>query len=287
MKFVFSDQNYIEQQINQLLETFQTNFWLEKYQWFVRCHCTQRKNDIKIGVLYTLPYTFEGLNWMNAEYYHRSTCPNEDDYLSYNYVQNLHIGNDHHEHFPQLNIRYLSINLPSDNRLWSCISSFNRLISLTIRISSADSQYLQLRLLSKRVTCLESLKLEGFNDFNNEYMSFFLSKPTSIRRLDILDNPRHNNEACVTLVSSSLGRQCEVLLIEVENRADVIYLIKTMSQLRMLIFRCEYVQWDDTDFAIRLKNNELFNWLQHHLPSTCLFTRDSHLASSYMRVWIG
>ena len=59
-----------------------------------------------------------------------------------------------------------------------------------------------------------------------------------------------------------------------------------MSNLRMLIFRCEYVRWDDTDFEIPLKNNELFTWFQNHLPSTCLFMRDSHLASSYMRLWI-
>lgn len=292
MKFIFPNQNYIEHQIDQLIQTFQTTFWLEKYQWFVRCHCTGQRNDIKIGVLYTLPYTFEEFHLMNAEYYHKSTCPNEDDYLSYNHVRNLHIGNDYHEHFSQLNIRlpnirYLSINLPCDNRLWSCISSFNRLISLAIRISCADSQYSQLRLLSEQINCLESLKLEGFNDLNNAYISFFLSKITSIHRLDILDNPCHNNEACVILANSSLGRQCEVLLIEVENRADVLYLINTMSQLRILIFRCEYIRWNDADIAIPLKNNELFTWLQHRLPSMCLFTRDSHLASSYMRVWIG
>jgi hypothetical protein len=117
-------------------------------------------------------------------------------------------------------------------------------------------------------------------------MILFLSKTTSIRRLDFLDGQCHNNEACATLINSSLGRQCEVLLIEVENRTDIIYLINNMSNLRMLIFRCEYVRWDDTNFEIPLKNNELFTWFQDHLPSTCLFMRDSHLASSHMRLWI-
>jgi hypothetical protein len=133
MEFTFPHQNYIEQQINQLIETFKTPFWLEKHQWFVRCYCTSR-NGLKIAVLYTLPYTFEELHFIN-EYYYKSTCPNEEDYLSYNNVQNLHMEKYNNENFslPHIhlpNIRYLNIDHFYDDKLWSCISSLDQLISI-------------------------------------------------------------------------------------------------------------------------------------------------------------
>ena len=178
MEFTFPHQNYIEQQINQLLETFKTPFWLEKHQWYVRCYSTIR-NNLKIAILYTLPYTFEEFHFIN-EYYYKSTCPNEEDYLSYDYVQNLHMEKYNDENFTQPyirlpNIRCLSIDRFYDDKLWSYILSLDRLISLYIRVPYQDFQNYQLRLLCERASCLYSLKFYGLNDVNNSYMISFLS----------------------------------------------------------------------------------------------------------------
>lgn len=265
MEFLFPNQNFIEQQINELIKTFQTSFWIDKYQWFIQCYYTIR-NQLKITILHTLPYTFEEFPFA-YEYYCKSTCSNEQNYLSYNHI--------HH----------LTLDLPCDDNLWSYISSsLDQLTTLSVTISSKDFHYFRLKTLCEKASHLYSLKLHGLNDFNN---ILFQSKLTSIRRLDFLDDKNcYDNEACIILTNSSLGYQCEILLIEVQNRTDLIYLIETMPYLRMLIFRCEYNRWYDTDSDVRLNNNELFSWLQKHLPSTYLFIRDSNLASSYMRIWI-
>ena len=290
MEFTFPYQCDIQQQINQLLDTFQTPFWLEKHRWFVRCYCTIR-NGLQIGVLYTLPYIFEEFHF-NNEYYSKSTCPNEEDYWSYDNVQNLHMKAYNNENTPQLctrlpNIRCLKNDLTYGDQLWSCIPSLDQLISLYITLPSKDFHYCQLQSLCERAPCLYSLKLHGLHDFDNTCMISFLSKTSSIRRLDLLGDQCYESKACATLANSFLGKQCEVLLIDVENRTDVLCLMNRMSNLRMLIFRCEYDRLIDADFQMTLKNDELFTWLQRNSPSTCLILRDSNRASSYMRLWIG
>ena len=120
------------------------------------------------------------------------------------------------------------------------------MISLYITLPAADFRYYQLQLLCERASCLYSLRFRDSPNFKD--MSSFLSKTTSIRRLDLLENMTirsnecYNNEACIILANSSLGYQCEVLSIEVENRTDIVYLINNMPNLRMLIFRCEYIR---------------------------------------------
>ncbi len=75
------------------------------------------------------------------------------------------------------------------------------------------------------------------------------TKNKSIRRLDFKGNlsydqcPFFNHEQCIALTRSSLGKQCEVLSIEVRHRRNIIFLIDTMINLRAMNVRFQDDQY--------------------------------------------
>jgi hypothetical protein len=77
-----------EKHIDVLLDTFRSRFWLEKHQWYVRCH---RISYEKYGtvLLYTIPYGFIDchLNMLTIPY--KATYPRNNNHDSYRQVKNL------------------------------------------------------------------------------------------------------------------------------------------------------------------------------------------------------
>lgn len=72
------------------------------------------------------------------------------------------------------------------------------------------------------------------------------------------------------MILSSLGKQCEILSIKVENYLNIIQLVKEMPKLRSL--NAEY-QSDDFKFDyLRSTTDGLIRWLQHQLPLTSVIT---------------
>ncbi len=88
MIFEFFSDTKKEEQIDQILDTFRNGFWLEKHQWFVRCHWNPL-DDTELITLYTLPYAFSTLHY-SYRYCSQSTCPNEEDYRLYNRVRSIY-----------------------------------------------------------------------------------------------------------------------------------------------------------------------------------------------------
>ena len=71
----------------------------------------------------------------------------------------------------------------------------------------------------------------------------------SVRRLE-LQGYDYNNESryydenqCIQLSRSSLGIQCETLLIKVKNQRNIIDLVNNMPNLQALNVRCEDDNW--------------------------------------------
>ncbi len=83
----------------------------------------------------------------------------------------------------------------------------------------------------------------------------------------------------IAFVSSSLGRQCEVLTIAVENRTNILYLVRYMKNLRALNVRCrpkfEMNQISLIQFLSTIDG--LVNWLKQPLSTT---------ESNFLRLWI-
>ncbi|CAF4886877.1 unnamed protein product [Rotaria sp. Silwood1] len=277
-----------EEQIDQILNTFRSTFWLKKHQWFVRCDWNPY-DPTKLITLYTLPYAFNTMYYSN-EYCSKSTCLNEDEYRSYDHVRSVYqnkinnINSFDSQNFFNTRfsyIRHLSINIPFDRNFFHCFQSLNILISLEVFIST-NSDYYQLQELLNQTLNLYSLKLISDQTLNH---ALFRLISKSIYRLDLTKSSLNgsdyfNDEDCNKLIDSPLGLQCEVLFIRINNRINVLHFIKKMSNLRLLIFKCK---GDHQNFL--LENDELVKWLQNHFLSIHSIIRDRS-DPSYIQVWI-
>jgi hypothetical protein len=121
----------------ELFRSFQTRFWLEEHQWYIRYHYNLDGNSNMV-CLYTLPFSFSYSDILFPLQY-QSTCPNEQDYLSYNQVQHLDYRSSSSSSnemttspfcFPNINL--LTVTLPINNHLLLMIRKLDQLTSLEI-----------------------------------------------------------------------------------------------------------------------------------------------------------
>ncbi|CAF1544109.1 unnamed protein product [Rotaria sordida] len=293
MNLNFSPHRNIEKQVNELIDSFRSSFWIEEHQWFVRCDWNPF-NITNHAILYTLPYRFDKCFNFDS-IFTKSTSPNDKHYWSYDRVQTLSYENSENDlskdsilfsaRFP--NLHHLKMSFPFQLDFNSCISSLNRLISLNATLRHTDSTFIQSQDLFYRSIHLYSFRLSYIKHIP---MELFRMKSRSIHRLDFLtkfkSNIRYfNNEECLTLINSFLGRQCQVLLIGIENRTSIIDLINQLFNLRSLICQCK----DDKSIHSKSSsssNDELIQWLSNNFPSTYFISRDIK-RTSFIRIWIG
>jgi hypothetical protein len=289
MSFQFPQCNDIDNEVDEFLATFQTNFWIEKHQWFVRCDWNS-SNPFNHAILYTLPYAFNDFHFTN-ESSSKSTLPNEEDYWLYNRVQILQLENNKLNSFLSFsiqfpNISHLDIILPFNTNFLFNIPSLNHLKSLDITLLSGDSAYDQLQFLINRAPHLHLLRFSHL--FDLEMMLFKITNP-SIRRLDFFTKESmlyswyFNLKQCLALAHSSLGQQCQTLVIDVENRTNIIDLINHMTNLQSIIFQCKDDKWKFGTSAIN--DDEFIQWLHEHLPVTCSISRQID-RTSIIQIWI-
>jgi hypothetical protein len=291
MDFHFPQCDYIEDKIDELLDTFQTDFWLKKHQWFVRCN-RNPINPFNQAILYTLPYAFKDFHFTN-ELYSKSTCSNKENFWSYNHVKTLQYeGNlsNNLQYFPIQfpNISHLEIILPFNDKFLSNIPLLNHLISLDVTLLPGDFVYYQLQTLLNRAPHLYLLRFSHLSDLE---MILFQITNSSIHRLDFFTKESmlyswyFNRRQCLTLANSSLGQQCQTLVIDIENRIYILDLINNMSNLQSLTFQCKDDKWNNNNKILSTTNDELVQWLHEHLPSTCEIFRHNN-QTSILQIWI-
>jgi hypothetical protein len=74
-----------EQQIDRILDKFQSQFWLEEHNWFVQCDWNLNK---EYASLHTLPYAFDSFRFY-LPVQSKSISPSDIDLPSYSCVHNL------------------------------------------------------------------------------------------------------------------------------------------------------------------------------------------------------
>ncbi|CAF1032880.1 unnamed protein product [Adineta steineri] len=287
------DNEPLENQINELLDSFRTRFWLVEHKWFVRCY-GQSQNDINYSFLYTLPYAFKHFYAHSPYISLKSTAPSDNDYWAYDCVNYLsyepHLFADlamSQIHFP--NIHKLSISLPFDDRFLTIISKFDHLLSMYVKVEDDnDSVIPQLQLLLDQAPRLHSLVF-------GPWMTSFSQVPpientsASVYELNLQGYADRDHlrcfdaHQCTTLSRSPLGVQCKMLHIKVLNRTNILYLVNTMSNLQALNVHCEDDNWNEEEDLST--EDELLEWLRQHLPSTCTITRDTYYVHDIL-LWI-
>ncbi|CAF4281305.1 unnamed protein product [Rotaria sp. Silwood2] len=292
MTVEFSPLEDIEEQVDQLLNSFRSHYWIEKHQWFVRCDwCPMNIN--KTGLLYTLPYTFDTFYYTDGNQ-SKSTNSNNLDYSFHNSSKILHHTN-HKRDFSKnwilypvrfFNICHLNIRLPFDDTFWSLISTLDHLISLDVKLNQ-DLDYSQLQVLLDRASHLYSLRFYHLNDFS---MTSFNIKSRSIRRLEFFQHFEvrlryFNSEECTILANSSLAFQCEVLMIDAESRENILELINIMPNLRALSVRCK--DNENNQYKSFETNDNIMEWLHQHLPSKYTYSINRNLYNiARINLWI-
>ncbi|CAF2054179.1 unnamed protein product [Rotaria magnacalcarata] len=290
MYFEFSHRRNVHEQFNKLIESYRNSFWIEEHQWFIQCDCISF-GEYHHGILYTLPYRFDTFvcyDTLESKY----TCPNESMYWLYKRVNHLQYmvrktdtvadSNSLPIRFP--NIQHLKTTFPFCDKFWSFIPSLNRLTILDI-ILSEHYTVDQLQQLLNLSPCLYSLRL-----FYSIDLKRLLEQITSssIRRLILVtkcssDLSHFNSIECTTLADSQLGNQCEVLLVKIENRTNVLSLLTSMNKLRSLTVQCKDDTWNNKDLSST--KDELVEWLCNCLPSAYSIVRDKNEMSN-IRIWI-
>lgn len=291
MTFEYFSDATKEEQTDDILNTFRSTFWLEEHRWFVRCRWNP-SDDTRLRILYTLPYAFNSFHYFN-EYCSKSTCSSEGDDQLYNQVRSIYqheISNiDLSESLIIFdsyfsNIQHASLIISDGNNFLRSCPSVDRLTSLEVFLSE-DSHYDQIQTLLDQTHHLYSLKVTSDKKL---HPALFQLTSSSVHRLDLAKSSSDgsdyfNDLDCNKLIDSSLGLQCEVLLIHLENRINVLDLTEKMFNLRLIIFGCK----DDKDFPQQYPstNDEFLPWLKNHLSSRCAMIRDQEYPS-YIRIWI-
>ncbi|CAF3806066.1 unnamed protein product [Rotaria sp. Silwood1] len=295
-KAFFNNPNIqLQRQVDKLINSFRSSFWINERQWFFRCFTWK-----KIIVLHSLCSTYNYHGCITPDFW-QSTSPHDNQQQFHNEITSI----DSETFLNELvslniclsNIDHLTIKLPINEKIWSIFSNFNRLHSLTV-LSHTDTFQFELQILLDRAPHLRILRL-GQDGSLPLHLSLFNYRNTSVRELNLIGcDYCFNEEECILFSHSSLGVQCEVLFIEVNNRETIIHLVKHMIKLRVLYICYDdgmnwenlkmktAEQYDECYKTARQMIDQLVQWLKDHLPSTYLVINDPHYSSNVISIWI-
>jgi hypothetical protein len=294
LKMEFTIRRNKEQQIDELLSSFRSRFWLTERRWFVRCHWYPGEVS-KHASLFTLPYTFSEFV-LNTEMLTKSTCPNENDYYSYDHVHSLSYTSSLST-LRFCNIRHLYLKFPFNDEFWSTVPKLDQLTSVCLCMHNNAEALLQT--LLQRAPHLSSLTYDSSSSITPSELILLNSK-LIIHRLDLQGyNHWFNEDECSQLSRSLLGIHCKVLRIKVKNRTSILDLVETMINLCALNVQCQdddcveddHVDEDDIPYNDDLgdiflpRQEELVRWLRHRLPIPYLILRDANKID-HVRIWL-
>lgn len=270
-----------DEHIDEILNTFRCEFWTKIHHWFVQC-CSMSAGSSSITYIYTLPYSFRDFFYMSTVRL-KSTCPTECQYWHFDSIRNLYYSYTPSETLLlspiQLsNIRSLDLTIPFDKTFWSLVPNFEHLNSLTVilycSLNRIDVES-TLQMILNRTPNLYSLKF--FSWFALDEFPFDI-KHSSIKNLDLRKlGIGYNHQQCLELCKSSIGQQCELLFITLENSADIVELVNHMKNLRALSVEFNHM--------VLTENENLMEWLQKQLPVACTISTCTEL-SNVIRLWI-
>lgn len=279
-----SNTNY-EEQIDEILNSFRSPFWLNTHRWFVQCECSL--NNINNSI-YTLPFTAKQFSIYNHIFL-KSTYPQGNYQSSYECVRILdytsHLSQESNSSQIQFSsIEEISIELPMMNHIWSSLLKFNQLTSM--KVSSyhpTEDCIIQIQALLDCASRLSSLEIQWKSVTSLESVLFKI-KSSSINHLKLLSYEQwFDTEQCLKLSRSPIGIQCEVLSIGIQSRTCILDLVNNMNKLRALTIECQDDQWNQWS---KSTEDGFLNWLREHLPAKCQVTNASRWEST-VRLWIG
>ena len=194
--------NHVEEEIDRILHSYRTSFWLLDHQWFVRC-CWKPSDECNFLFLHTAPYPgdFFPLHSRVFGPHVKSTCPSMDCYSSYDRVRRLQYDDSPSLGYYLADLRFsrlthLELELPFSDQLFSSVPRLDRLISLRV---SNGSPVVKDLLLSQLQTFLSSsivLQLEVLSIVIDDQTQIFdlVKRMPRLQALKIEHQPEQTTE---------------------------------------------------------------------------------------------
>ncbi|CAF1459514.1 unnamed protein product [Adineta steineri] len=291
-----------EVQLNEIVESFRTEFWINEYQRFIRCnwYITDKEHEPSYVDIFTLPYVFHYFDGSPECVLTKSTYPYDNKHLICNQIDGFHYQSSYFtdsilSHVRINNIRSLTLTFPIIEQFFSVIPNLDQLNSLCVYVNekkNLDNIQSDLQFILDRTPFLYSLFIGPLSAFNS-HIPFKEITCASVRQLDIRGDTTYSSwyvspsvceKQCVQLFHSPLAIQCETLNIKVTTRQIILDLVNNMPNLKALNVMCDDDAGSYVDGA-ELLENELFNWLYQQLPSTSIISRDTTY-HRIIQIWI-
>ena len=124
-KAFFNNPNIeLHEQVDKLIDSFRSSFWINEHQWFVRCFTWS-----KIIVLHTLCNAYNYYGCIIPDSW-QSTYPHDNQQQFYNKITSIYRNIFYQPISSNIclsNIEYLNMKLPINDQFWSIVSSLNQL----------------------------------------------------------------------------------------------------------------------------------------------------------------
>ncbi|CAF1397341.1 unnamed protein product [Adineta steineri] len=271
-----------DQKMKQLIESFTNQFWLIERKWYVRFYSSCFPDTSHI-YCYTIPYVFSDYEFNSSRSLIKSTCPNPNDYWSYDSVETLRFidrsSPQSSEMCPQIrffNVRQLEIINRNTDTSWSIVRQLNKLEFVKFSDVTDDeiSDSFVETLLNNHAIHLDSLSL---------YPELFFLNKANIRRLNIEPFEYDLSEQlCLELSRSVLLNRCEVLSIKIHKIEYLLPIIQNATYLRTLKIGSANNYHEKESIE---KHDTTIETLRSYLPSTAVIERVQE-QKSVIRVWI-
>ena len=274
MELNFNDIPPREEDIDRILSTYRTPFWIDEHQWFIQTHWNEEAEENSIVYLYTLPFAFEQFSLdMDENFRVKSTCPTTTDFhqvtslqFSWNVYEDVVLPNISFDR-----LRDLSITLPLNKHFRAILPRLDRLVSLGVRLvqftdDDDEDELGHLQEILDRSPRLFSLKFHSWPSLPKKdrriggRMPPFTVRSQSVRQLDLRGSTSsgqskhfYSNDQCAELLKCPLASQCEFLHIRLEKRTNVLELVKKMPRLRTLNVQCREQKTGEPNLSKWLK----------------------------------
>ncbi|CAF1051607.1 unnamed protein product [Adineta steineri] len=269
---MISISTYVQEEADNLFDSFRSSFWIDEHRWFIRCWTSD-----SLIQLCTSRNTATDYNAESIPDFYKSTYPNDNIEEFCNQMISIYDENFFDTTIPSSiclsHIEFLYMKLPINEQFWSIVPTLKQLRWLSIKFHN-DTLQSQVQVLLDQASHLETLIISQDDSLPLQTALFRYTNST-VRELHLHEcNYYFNEEECITLAHSPLGLQCQVLSIVVKNCESIIILVQQMNKLRIL----KVVVNDEN-------NDKHIQWLKDYLPSTYIITRNVNMRNGIL-VWI-
>ncbi|CAF1253087.1 unnamed protein product [Adineta ricciae] len=284
---VLANNTIVRQEVEKVVASFQNSFWLAEHRWFVQCDWNPQNRKCYI---YTLPYAFDSF-YADFQIYSKSTCTSDNAECRFERVRRLMLNTTSYQLYECLTLSH--IHFPSIEHISIELAAKNRFLYMNEQDDASIHEY-ELKCVNKLQHLIEQYQRLTSLHFINWPLAILKLSQCNIKNVSIFDlnswcNTDHKCyytiQQCDQLSRSTLGMQCRILAVYVEDWTCVHDLIMKMSNLQRLNVHYRYNRPNSSETSI---DQDLVEWLkkntQHLLTDITNITGGTDAHRGYLSI---